>query len=111
MAVAYLFYLKSPGTADRLAERFQGVYVLLWNKYWIDELYEALFIRPYTIASTFFWKVVDAMVIDGVVTGVGIVVAKNSDVWRRVQTGNVQHYAAAMLGGAVFTCGLYWWLG
>ncbi len=108
--VAYAFYLKSPGTADRLAERFHGVYQLLFNKYWIDELYDRLFITPYVIVSKFFWKVVDAMLIDGVVNGVGIAVGKTSDVWRRLQTGNVQHYAAAMLVGAVFTCGLYWWL-
>jgi len=106
--VAYAFYLKSPGTADRLAERFRGVYTVLWNKYWVDELYDALIIRPYGIVSMFFWKVVDSMLIDGVVNGVGIGVSKTSDVWRRLETGNVQHYAAAMLVGAVFTCGLYW---
>jgi NADH-quinone oxidoreductase subunit L len=108
--VAYFLYLKSPGAADRLAERFHGVYVLLWNKYWVDELYDRLFITPYVIFSKFFWTVVDSMMIDGLVNGVGVAVGKTSDVWRRLQTGNVQHYAAAMLVGAVFTCGLYWWL-
>jgi NADH-quinone oxidoreductase subunit L len=108
--VAYSFYLKSPGTADRLAERFHGIYVLLWNKYWVDEIYDRLIITPYGIVSTFFWKVVDAMLIDGVVNGVGIAIGKTSDVWRRAESGNVQHYAAAMLVGAVVTCGVYWWL-
>ncbi|MBY0275722.1 NADH-quinone oxidoreductase subunit L [Candidatus Binatia bacterium] len=108
--LAYSFYLKSPGTADRIAERFHGIYVLLWNKYWIDELYDRLFITPYVIVSKFFWKVVDAMLIDGVVNGVGVAVGKTSDVWRRLESGNVQHYAAAMLIGAVVTCGVYWWL-
>ena len=108
--VAYSFYLKSPGTADRLAERFHGVYTLLWNKYWVDEIYDRLIITPYVVFSKFFWKVVDAMLIDGVVNGAGVLVGRTSDVWRRAQTGNVQHYAAAMLLGAVFTCGLYWWL-
>jgi NADH-quinone oxidoreductase subunit L len=109
--VAYSFYLKSPGTADRLAERFHGLYVVLWNKYWVDEIYDRLIITPYVIFSKFFWKVVDAMVIDGVVNGVGIAFGKTSDVWRRAESGNVQHYAAAMLVGAVVTCGFYWWLG
>jgi NADH-quinone oxidoreductase subunit L len=109
--VAWVFYLKSPGTADRLAERFRGVYVTLWNKYWVDEIYDALIIRPYAMMSTFFWKVVDSMLIDGVVNGVGLSISRTSDVWRKVQTGNVQHYAAAMLAGAVCTVGLYWWLG
>ena len=111
IGLAYSFYLKSPGTADRLAERFHGIYVLLWNKYWIDELYDRLFITPYVIFSKFFWKVVDSMLIDGVVNGVGVAVGKTSDVWRRFETGNVQHYAAAMMVGAVVTCGIYWWLG
>ena len=111
IGLAYSFYLKSPGTADRLAERFHGIYVLLWNKYWIDELYDRLFITPYVIFSKFFWKVVDSMLIDGVVNGVGIAVGKTSDAWRRLESGNVQHYAAAMMVGAVVTCGIYWWLG
>ena len=111
IGLAYSFYLKSPGTADRLAERFHGIYVLLWNKYWIDEIYDRLFITPYVIFSKFFWKVVDSMLIDGVVNGVGVAVGKTSDVWRRFETGNVQHYAAAMMVGAVVTCGIYWWLG
>ena len=111
IGLAYSFYLKSPGTADRLAERFHSIYVLLWNKYWIDEIYDRLFITPYVIFSKFFWKVVDSMLIDGVVNGVGVAVGKTSDVWRRFETGNVQHYAAAMMVGAVVTCGIYWWLG
>ncbi len=111
IGLAYSFYLKSPGTADRLAERFHGIYVLLWNKYWIDELYDRLFITPYVIFSKFFWKVVDSMLIYGVVNGVGIAVGKTSDAWRRLESGNVQHYAAAMMVGAVVTCGIYWWLG
>jgi NADH-quinone oxidoreductase subunit L len=108
--VAWSFYLKSPGTADRLAERFHGVHELLWNKYWVDELYDRLFITPYVIVSKFFWKVVDSMIIDGVVNGTGIAIGKTSDVWRRLESGNVQHYAAAMVVGAVVTCGFYWWL-
>jgi len=109
--VAYSFYLKSPGTADRLAERFRGVYVVLWNKYWVDEIYDRLIITPYVIFAKFFWKVVDAMLIDGIVNGTGVLVGKTSDVWRRLESGNVQHYAAAMMVGAVVTCGVYWWLG
>ncbi|MEW6272758.1 MAG: NADH-quinone oxidoreductase subunit L [Thermodesulfobacteriota bacterium] len=107
--VAYVFYLRSPELPVRLAERAHGLYVLLWNKYWIDELYDALIIRPYVRCSTFFWKVVDAMMIDGVVNGSGRAVAATADVWRRLQSGNVQHYAMAMLVGAVLTFGVYWW--
>jgi NADH-quinone oxidoreductase subunit L len=106
--VAYHFYLRAPGTADRLAERMRGAYVVLWNKYWIDELYDALIVRPYVIFSTFFWKVVDAMIIDGVVNGAGTAVSSTASAWRRLQSGNVQHYAMAMLLGAVCTFGLYW---
>jgi NADH-quinone oxidoreductase subunit L len=109
--VAYVFYLRSPEIPVRLAERAHGLYVLLWNKYWVDEIYDALVVRPYVRLSTFSWKVIDAMIIDGVVNGAGSVVVSSATVWRRLQTGNVQHYAMAMLVGAVFSFGLYWWLG
>ncbi len=106
--VAYVFYVRSPGLADRLAERLHGAYVVLWNRYWMDELYDTLIVRPFVMFSTFFWRVVDAMIIDGAVNGAGVVVAGTASAWRRLQSGNVQHYAMAMLLGAVCTFGLYW---
>ncbi len=108
---AYNLYVKSPETLDRVYARTTRIYEVLWNKYWVDELYAFLIIDPYKRASRFFWKGVDAVFVDGLVNGVGAVVVWNSGVLRRLQTGNVQSYALGMLLGAVAIVGGYWLFG
>jgi len=73
----------------------------LWNKYYVDEIYNAIVIQPYIALSAFFWKQVDSVLIDGAVNGVGELVRYTGSRVRRLQTGNVQVYALAMLIGAV----------
>ncbi len=97
----YVLYAKGSDLPDRIATRLSGLYNLLWNKYWIDELYDALIIRPYVRLSDYFWKVVDTELIDGAVNGVGELVRAFGGRMRRLQTGNVQGYALAMLLGAL----------
>jgi NADH-quinone oxidoreductase subunit L len=101
IAVAYLFYGKPSEAPNALAARARGVYQVLWNKYYVDELYNALFIRPYVALSDFFWQVIDSQVIDGAVNGLGELVGWIGGRLRRLQTGNVQAYALAMLIGAI----------
>ncbi len=105
---AHTLYVRSPETLDKVYAKTTRIYEVLYNKYWIDELYDFMIIDPYKRASRFFWKTVDAVVIDGVVNGVGAVVVWNSSVLRRLQTGNVQSYALGMLIGAVAIIGGYW---
>jgi NADH-quinone oxidoreductase subunit L len=107
--VAWRLYGGKLGAAEQIQARVPRVYDLLWGKYFVDEIYDALIVRPYVASSRFFWKVLDASIIDGVVNGVGSVFAFSSRTWRRVQTGNVQHYALAMVIGAVCTAGFYLW--
>jgi len=107
---AHTLYVRSPETLDRVYARTTRLYEVLWNRYWIDELYDFLIIDPYKRASRFFWKSIDSILIDGVVNGVGEIVVWNSSVWRRLQTGNVQSYALGMLAGAVALVGGYWLL-
>jgi NADH-quinone oxidoreductase subunit L len=102
----YLMYGQPSDLPDRIAARLGGVYRLLWNKYWIDELYDALFIQPYVRLSRYFWQTVDSEWIDGAVNGVGDLVRVVGGRARRLQTGNVQVYALAMLIGAVFVVAL-----
>ncbi|MFN8641257.1 MAG: NADH-quinone oxidoreductase subunit L [Candidatus Binatia bacterium] len=97
----YLMYGQQSDLADRIAARLRAIYTLLWNKYYVDELYEALFINPYVRLSRYFWQTVDAGLIDGAVNGVGDLVRVVGGRVRRLQTGNVQAYALVMLIGAV----------
>jgi NADH-quinone oxidoreductase subunit L len=105
--VAYLFYLVQPGLPMLLAWKAKGAYNLIFNKYYVDELYDALLVRPTVTLSNFLWRAVDAEVIDGVVNGAANVVHANSGLWRRWQTGNVQQYAISMFLGAMAILGYY----
>jgi NADH-quinone oxidoreductase subunit L len=105
IGMAYVVYLRRPEIPRGLAERFSGLYETLLNKWWVDELYDASFVRGTVAAANFLWKFVDVVVIDGTVNAVGIFVAFQSAVWRRVQTGNVQHYAFTFLAGVIVLVG------
>jgi NADH-quinone oxidoreductase subunit L len=105
--VAYAFYVRLPGLPLVLAWKLQPIYDVLFNKYWVDELYAALVVRPYVRLSNVLWRVVDQAVIDGVVNGAATAVTANGQLWRYVQDGNVQHYALVFLGGAVALVSYY----
>jgi NADH-quinone oxidoreductase subunit L len=107
LGVAYLFYLVQPGLPMLLAWKVKGAYNLIFNKYYVDELYDALVVRPTLALSTFLWRAVDAGVIDGMVNGTAEAVGANGSLWRRLQTGNVQHYAVSILLGAMAILGYY----
>jgi NADH-quinone oxidoreductase subunit L len=77
------------------------------NKYYIDELYDFLIVRPFTACARFFARFVDPWVIDGAVSGVAATVRGFSWVWRGLQTGNVQHYLAGFLLGTLALLAYY----
>ncbi len=106
-SLAYVFYVRLPGLPMVLSWRLRGLYELLLDKYRIDELYDAIIVRPYTRCSEFFWRTVDQELIDGFVNGLAGAIGANGALWRRLQTGNVQHYALAFLGGVVVVLGYY----
>jgi NADH-quinone oxidoreductase subunit L len=99
--LAWVLYLRLPGLPMVLAWRLGAIHRALVNKYWIDELYEALVVRPYVRLSELLWRVMDQGLIDGMVNGAAAAVVANGQLWRYVQTGNVQHYALVFLGGAL----------
>jgi NADH-quinone oxidoreductase subunit L len=99
-ALAYLFYIRSPETPKRLAAQHHGLYQFLLNKWYFDELYDFLFVRPAMRLGRFLWKQGDGRVIDGM--GPDGIAARVSDVTRgvvRLQTGYLYHYAFVMLIG------------
>ena len=98
---AYAMYGRRSDVPELVATAAPGPYRLVLNKYYVDELYDAVFIRPYVALSRWFWQVVDSQIIDGAVNGVGELVRWFGGRLRRLQTGDVQAYALAMLVGAI----------
>jgi len=98
---AFRAYLFQPGLATSLQQRFQGLYRVLLNKYWIDELYDALVVRPVHALSQRLWKVWDTRVVDGAVNGVGYTLEGISAMLRLFQTGFVGTYALWFVVGVL----------
>ena len=100
--VAYWFYLRFTGWPARLAKRFSALYKILIHKYYIDEFYNWLIVRPLRVGSEkILWRRVDEKLIDGVmVNGTGETVAAVGNVLRRIQSGNIRSYASWVLLGA-----------
>src|SRR3954462_11556433 len=105
--VSWLFYIRRPYLPVELANQHQMLYRFLLNKWYFDELYDLIFVRPTKWIGRFLWKVGDGFVIDGF--GPDGVSARVLDVTRnvvKIQTGYLYHYAFAMLIGAA---GLITW--
>jgi NADH-quinone oxidoreductase subunit L len=97
---AYYFYIVAPDTPNQLAEYLPGVYRFLFNKWYFDELYDAIFVKPAKWLGRLLWKGGDGFIIDGF--GPDGVSARVVDITAqvvRLQTGFVFHYAFAMLIG------------
>ena len=110
IGIAMYFWLRNRNAADAMARRFAGVYRLLLNKYYIDEIYDAVIVQPIRIISTgALWKGVDVRGIDLAVNGVGFTVRGSSSILRRLQTGSIRAYAASLFLGAVMILGYYLW--
>jgi NADH-quinone oxidoreductase subunit L len=102
IGLGLLFYVRRPELAAAAAARFPALHRWIENKYYVDEAYRALVVRPIqTVSRSFLWKVVDVKVIDMTVNLVGILSRVTSYAVRFVQTGYVQFYAAVVLVGVV----------
>jgi len=101
--LAYVVYVAKPGMADSIKESFGGVYTLLYNKYFVDEIYDATLVHPIERTSrSFLWKVVDMGIIDnGFVHGFSGGALNFGGMLRRMQSGAVRNYAAWTVIGVV----------
>jgi NADH-quinone oxidoreductase subunit L len=100
LLTAWYMYIRSPETPKYLANQHRVLYQFLLNKWYFDEIYDFLFVRPAKRLGTFLWKEGDGRVIDGF--GPNGIAARVMDVTDRVvrlQTGYLYHYAFAMLIG------------
>jgi NADH-quinone oxidoreductase subunit L len=102
IAIAWLMYVVKPGMADSLAGGMKGLYTLVYNKYFVDEIYDATVVKPLVSGSrVVLWKGVDAGIIDGAANGVGARARDIGGVLRLLQSGDIRSYAAWVLLGSV----------
>ncbi len=102
---SYLLYARRPGLAEAWRRRIQPVYTLVWKKYYVDELYDRVFVRPGDALARFLRDRFEPRVLDGAVDGTALLVAELAEDVRRIQTGRVRRYALWTLGGATAIAG------
>jgi len=102
IGLAWLMYVASPGIPDSIASALGPIYRLVFNKYYVDEVYDAAVIKPMVSASRgFLWKIMDAGVIDGIVNGAATVSRTIGGVLRLAQSGSIRSYATWVTLGCV----------
>ncbi|WP_207478836.1 NADH-quinone oxidoreductase subunit L [Arenibaculum pallidiluteum] len=109
IATAYVFYMFRPDLPGALAQRFAGLHRFLYNKWYFDELYDRIFVRPAKALGFGLWQAGDRAVIDGVGPD-GVAAATRGMAARaaRLQSGYVYHYAFAMVVGVVVLVGWFY---
>ena len=107
---AWFLYVKVPQLPAKIAQAFRPVYVLFENKYYLDNIYFAVFAKGTRALGTFFWKAVDTAIIDnGLVNGAAKLVGAVAGQVRRLQTGFIYTYAAAMVSGVLVLIVVFFW--
>jgi NADH-quinone oxidoreductase subunit L len=126
IGLAYLMYYRRAISADAMARRFQPIYTLLYRKYYVDEVYDVIIIKPVHALARFLWSfdvnVIDGLVnlqatvtlrlaaakqwfdeyiVDGLVNGIGLVTGAASSALRLVQTGRLANYLLVVLFGLI----------
>jgi len=100
--VAYWLYSKPTGKPEQIAKSMKPVYNTLLNKYYVDELYAAVIVKPLMwVSRQIFWQAVDVTVIDGTVNGVASTLTVIGDGVRHTQSGNTRSYAVWVVVGAI----------
>ena len=101
IALAYVMYVAVPGLPARMAAAMPRVYAFVLNKWYFDELYDRIFVRPALWLARTLWQVGDATIIDGVPNGLAALTVDGSRQAVRMQTGSIAIYAFTMLIGLV----------
>ncbi len=103
--VAYKMYIKQPELPEKVTQKIPVIYDLVYNKYYVDEIYDATVVEPIKNGSDFLWHGVDENVVDGAVNGSATTIGWLSSHLRKLETGFVQNYALAILIGVVLITG------
>jgi NADH-quinone oxidoreductase subunit L len=107
IALAYVMYMALPTLPGRLANTVPAVYRFVLNKWYFDELYNAVIIQPFMAMARVLWQVGDATIIDGIPNGIAELTSEGSTQVVKIQTGSIAVYAFTMLIGLVVLVGIY----
>jgi len=114
IALAYLFYVVSPGLPESIAKTFSVPYRWLYNKYYVDEFYDGLVVEPVVDGSrSLLWRAADAAGIDGFVNGIGKTARSVGGLLKLAQSGSIRSYAAWVVLGSLLVIAVIGmgWLG
>ena len=107
IAVAVTMYKGKAEAPARFTAAFPRLHRAVYNKWYVDELYDFLFVNPTKRLGTFLWKGFDVKVVDGIVNGVARLIGAISRGLRGIQTGKVHNYAMSMVVGVVLIVGFF----
>ncbi len=105
LGLAFLLYRRSPGIPARLAGRFPGIHRLLVRKYYVDEAYDAVIVRPLVRGAEAIYERFDLKVVDGALNGSAAAATRAGRGLNALQSGLVRDYALAFLLGAILFLG------
>jgi NADH-quinone oxidoreductase subunit L len=112
LGLAWLLYYRSPDLPARIAQRIVALYDVVCHKYYVDEIYAALIVKPLVNGSTsILWQGVDRKVIDDTVNNAADGARHVSDEVRHMQSGNLRSYAGWIAAGAAILIAYMVWLG
>ena len=110
--LAWQLYYKRPELPEQIARGLGGLYDAVLHKYYVDEIYAAVFIKPLVDGSTkILWHGVDQSVIDATLDGSASGARETSDAVRHMQSGNLRSYAGWIAAGAAAVIFYMVWLG
>ncbi|MSO99738.1 MAG: NADH-quinone oxidoreductase subunit L [Acetobacteraceae bacterium] len=107
IALAYAMYIARPDLPKIFAKEHPRIYFFLLNKWYFDELYDRIFVRPLICIARFSWRIGDATIIDGVPNGLAAIAAGGARQVVKIQTGSLAAYAFVMLIGVVALVGVF----
>jgi NADH-quinone oxidoreductase subunit L len=109
---AYVLYVSKPYLPEKIADALNSFYTTVLNKYYVDELYAKLFVKPLVDGSTtILWQGVDRKVIDDTVNNAADGARHVSDEVRHMQSGNVRSYAGWIAAGSALVIAYMIWMG
>ena len=110
--LAWILYYRRPQLPQQIAQVLGGFYQAVLNKYWVDELYAAVFVKPLVDGSTrILWRGIDQGVIDATLDNSADGAREVSDTMRHMQSGNLRSYAGWVAAGAAVVIGYMIWMG